>query len=209
MCSPVTPLPLTASSKRAAIEQLGLDQLGMLALHPRASAQLKETFAQVLTTWVHDRVRRLIGRWAQPAEREDVASDFIVRCYTRHLPAWSDVRCALSSYLYTRLRCEIVDHQRNVCRRAGRYLDIVDVDIAVDARDVEQDARDREKEARLALLDTLVDRLPRRRRMVLKRSLSGETLHAIGREKKVSHSTLSRERSLALATLQEAVRKAA
>ncbi len=197
MCLPVT--------HRPTVELLSLDQLGMLALHPRASAEVKETFARVLTTWVNDRVRRLIGRWAQPCELEDVASDFIVRCYTRHLPAWSDIRCALSSYLYTRLRCEIIDHQRNVCRRVGRYLDIVDVEVAVEARDLEQDAKDREREARLDLLDQLVDRLPRRRRMVIKRSMSGETLHSIGRAKKVSHSTLSRERALGLATLQAAV----
>lgn len=191
------------------LHRLDLDQLGMMALHPRAGKDVEAAFARVLTEWVHNRVRRLIGRWAQPAELDDVAANFVLRCYARHLPAWQDARCTLSSYLYTRLRCEVIDHQRGVCRFAGRYLDVAEVDVAVDARDLVKDADDRAREAQFQLLDDVIDQLPRRRRMIMRRTLSGETIKEIAKDKRCSTSTLSRERSLALQTIQQAFQQAA
>lgn len=205
MCSPAAPTKPFALN----LSRLTLDELGILQTHPRANDDVKEAFAAALHVWIGLRLRRLLGRSTQVADRDDLGQEFLVRCYTRYLPSWQPGTCSLSSFLFLRLRCEVVDHLRKHGRVAGRFVDVEDVAVAaeVTASDtslfaVIDAAAD---EQRHRLVDDVVARLPRRQRMVLRRSLAGETLNAIAKDVGLSHSTASRERAQAMASVKAAL----
>jgi RNA polymerase sigma factor (sigma-70 family) len=188
------------------LHALSLDDLGLLARHKKASPAVREAFARELSRWTRARVQSMSGRRLQPADVNDVAQEFVVRCLIRHLPAWDPKLVSLSPFLYRRLRCEVIDRQRLLRRRSERDFDVDDLELPGHVPNVEEIQATREEDARLRLLDVVVARLPRRQRMVMRRTLRGEPLKDIARDARVHHSTLSRERASAVLVLQTALR---
>ncbi len=197
MCAPLSP--------RLSLDRLGLDDLGMLVRHKRATPAVRQAFAQALRTWIEQRVRRLGQGRLQAADVDDLVQEFTVRCLTRHFCAWEPALCTLSAFLFHRLRCEVIDHQRLVCRRAARDAAVDDLELAsTDPSPAEREER-LVRERNLQRIDDAVAALPRRQKMVMRRTLLGEPLHTIARDAGVSHSTLSREKSQALQGIQAAL----
>ena len=198
MCSPARPLVLPLS-------RMSFDQLGILATHPRATDEIKEAFAAALHLWVGQRLKRLLGRSTQAADREDLAHEFMISCYAHHLAGWSPGLCPVSAWLFLRLRSDVVDFLRKTTRSKGRFVDVDDACVVAPDTSMDAALELRAERARHKLVDDVIATLPRRRRMVLRRTLNGESLQDIARDGRLSSSTASREKALAVAALQRAV----
>lgn len=199
MCAPLTP------RQTLSLDRLGLDDLGMLARHKRATPAVRDAFVRALRTWIELRVRRVGQGRLQPADIDDLVQDFVVRCLTRHLCAWDPALCTISAFLFRRLRCEVIDHQRVVCRRAARDTIVDEVELLSPEPSPVEREEQQVRERKLRLVDDVVAALPRRQKMVMRRTLLGDTLHDIAKDIGVSHSTLSREKSAALQQIHTAL----
>ena len=191
MCAPhLTP--------RLTLNALGLDDLGLLVRHKKATPAVREAFARALLAWTKVRVQRLSRRGLQPDDVNDLSQEFVLRCLTRHFAGWDPTAVTISAYLYTRLRTEVIDRQRLLRRRGARDIDVDDVELPGQLPSPEEIQASREREARFRRLDDVVARLPRRQKMVMRRTLRGEQLQDIAKDAGLHHSTLSRDRSQAL-----------
>jgi RNA polymerase sigma factor (sigma-70 family) len=207
VCSPTSLTALrsvtAAAEPRLALTPGGLDALAEQVCRGAATPATTAAFHAALLKWTRARLRQ-IAPWLQRADVDDLAHDFWLRCMTRHLPAWDPTACVATAYLYRRLHCETVDELRRHQRRA-RVDDVDDVEVAAPAVDVVDLEAAREREQKIARLDAAVERLPRRQRAVLRRTLRGEPLAAVAKDVRIHHTTASRERALAIATVQRAL----
>ena len=131
------------------LDTLSLDHLALLASHPRATPTVQAAFSRALLSWTRERARKLRHRWPPGVELDDVIQTFMLRCLTRHLPAWQEHRVALSPYLYRRLLCDACDVVRGQNRHASRFDDL-DPDVVID--------EERETEACLERVGTVYSR---------------------------------------------------
>ncbi|MDP2344625.1 MAG: sigma-70 family RNA polymerase sigma factor [Deltaproteobacteria bacterium] len=198
MCHPIQP-------PRLDLKALSLDDLGLLARHKKATPAVREAFARELLRWTRQRVQSMSGRRLQLADVADVAQEFAIRCFTRHVEQWNPALVSLSAFLYRRLRCEVIDRQRLLRRRQERDFDVDGLELPTQLPNVDEIQTTREEEARLRHLDVVVGRLPRRQRMVMRRTLRGEQLKDIAKDARVHHSTLSRERTQAIRHIHAAL----
>jgi RNA polymerase sigma factor (sigma-70 family) len=196
---------------RIDLDQLGLDDLGLLVRHPRAPDSVRRAFVRALDAWTRRRVRSLTRsmRAVGAHDREDLVQEFLLRCLTRHLRHWQPATSTITGFLYPRLRGVVIDHWRR-SRTAERHVvtdDDRDADLDVpveDAVDVAAgalcaaQARDVCHEA----VDSAVASLPARQRRVVRALLRGAALADVAEELDVHPSTVSRERAAAFTSLR-------
>lgn len=191
------------------LHSLNLDQLALLASHPRATPAVQAAFSRALLTWTRERARRLRRRWPPGVELDDVVQIFMLRCLTRHLPAWPQHRVALSPYLYRRLVCDACDVVRGQNRHASRFDD-ADPDAFIDeGRETEACLGRVETERTLRLVEDVVAALPVRQRLAVETHFGGQSLSEVAARLRVHPSTMSREKTAAVATLRTVLQAAA
>jgi RNA polymerase sigma factor (sigma-70 family) len=191
------------------LHSLSLDHLALLASHPRATPAVQAAFSRALLTWTRERAARLRRRWPADVELDDVIQTFMLRCLTRHLPAWRQHRVALSPYLYRRLVCDACDIVRAQSRHAA-WRDEADPDAFIDdARDTEVCLERVATERTLRLVEDVVAALPTRQRLAVQSSLGGPSLGEVAAQLRVHPSTMSREKTAGLTTLRTVLQAAA
>jgi RNA polymerase sigma factor (sigma-70 family) len=182
---------------------LGLDDLGLLVRHPRAPESVRRAFVQALDAWVRRRVATLTRRMRtiDDADRDDLVQDFLLACLTRHLRQWQPARATVSAYLFARLRCLVIDRWRRrrdaVARDAGD-----DVDVASDTFTVDAARGAQAREACCVAVAHAVAGLPVRQRAVMRGFLRGDAAGTLAWELRLHPSTVSRDRTAALAALR-------
>ena len=184
------------------LDTLSLDHLALLASHPRATPAVQAAFSRALLSWTRERARRLRHRWPPGVEVDDVIQTFMLRCLTRHLPAWQEHRVALSPYLYRRLVCDACDVVRGQNRHASRFDDLDPDDVIDEERETEACLERVGTERTLRLVDDVVAALPERQRLAVECSMAGASLSDVAARLRVHPSTMSREKSAALETLR-------
>jgi RNA polymerase sigma factor (sigma-70 family) len=188
---------------RIDLTTLGLDDLGLLARHPRAPQSARRAFVRALTSWTQARVA-FVTRSMQnidDSDRDDIVQDFLIACLTRHLRQWHPELSTLTAYLFVRLRCSAIDAWRR--RRTAHQRDGGDhVDVVDERSDVETLSRVRELEDCFDATRAAVDALPHRQRAVVLHVLQGDSLVDAASALGVHASTASRERTAALARLR-------
>ena len=201
MCAPLS----TPNTRRFSLASLTLDELGLLVRHKKATRPVRDAFARALLVWTRQRVQRLSRHRLQAADVNDLVQEFMVRCLTRHFSGWDPSAVAISAYLYTRLRTEVIDRQRQVRRRSARDVDVDEAELPSQLPTPDEIQATRITDARLRHLDNVVALLPRRQRMVMKRTLKGDCLTDIAKGVGVHHSTLSRDRTQAVQIIRAAL----
>lgn len=199
MCAPV-------STPTFSLSALTLDELGLLVRHKRANSSVAEAFARALLVWTKRRVQRLCRRHLQVDDVNDLVQEFMVRCLTRHFAGWEPSEVSISAYLYGRLRTEVIDRQRQLLRRSIRDTDVDDTELPSQLPTPDEIQATRETEWRVRRLHRVVSALPRRQRMIMRRSFSGVTLRDLAKAEGVHPSTFSRERALAVASIRREMR---
>jgi RNA polymerase sigma factor (sigma-70 family) len=190
------------------LRELSLDDLALLSSHPRATAAVQAAFHRALAEWTRVRVGRLRHRWPAGVEVDDVIQSFLLRCVSRHLPAWRAHRVALSPYLYRRLvgdACDVVRRHRRHERYEAPLESAASDDVVDDERDTETCLARKDTERRLRLVQYAVAALPARQRTAVETTLGGASLGEVARALQVHPSTMSRERTAAIATLRAAL----
>jgi RNA polymerase sigma factor (sigma-70 family) len=197
---------------RLDLQRLSLDELGLLARHPRASHAVRAAFVRTLSAWVRSRIRGLARtmRNLGAFDHEDIAQDFLERCLTRHLRQWDPEAVALSPFLFLRLRGAVIDSWRRretESRRAGG-VDVDDVegdcgvDVVGDRVVVGGTTRALALESSWQSTHAAIHALPPRQRTVVRLVLRGAKLADVAQTLKVHPSTVSREHRAALDRLR-------
>lgn len=195
------PLPF-----RIDLKSLGLDDLGLLVRHPRSTAAVRRAFVRALDRWTKERIAMLTRSMTNvsEADRADIAQDFLLRCLTHHLRQWRPERTCISAYLFHRLRGAVIDawrrNRRSARRDGGDEVDVVD-----HRYDVERAPHVRMFEACHAAAAAAIPQLPERQRLVVSQTLRGASQSDVAASLGVHPSTISRERSGALAALRAAL----
>jgi RNA polymerase sigma factor (sigma-70 family) len=186
------------------LSAMSLDQLALLTTHKRATPAVQAAFSRALLAWTRRRVRMACRATPfQGLDQDDVVQAFILRCLTRHIGQWQPHRCEFTAFLYRRLRGDVCDAWRRRRRAEARSLELDDR-----AADVVDDAgpeRWREvlvKEHRLRLIEGGLSSLPVRQRQALAGALAGQSMTDVAEELGVHPSTMSRERTSAIAAIR-------
>jgi RNA polymerase sigma factor (sigma-70 family) len=190
------------------LHNLSLDHLALLATHPRATPAVQAAFSRALLDWTRERASRLRHRWPAGVELDDVIQTFMLRCLTRHLPAWRQHKVALSPYLYRRLVCDACDVVRGQNRHTTRFDDVDPDEVIDDERETETCLERVATERTLRLVEDVVAALPARQRLAVESGLGGASLSEVAAKLQVHPSTMSRERTAALATLRTVLQAA-
>ncbi len=182
------------------LKRLSLDQLALLATHPRSTPTVQAQFSTALITWTRDLVKHL-GKGLSADERDELVAAFMLDCLTTHLVEWRSHRSAMTTFLFGRLYHDVVDAQRACFREIERSRD------AFAADDLEDESVSRQRtavvrEAQFRLIEGGLPGLPSRQRDVIKGCLAGQSISEVAAELGVHPSTMSREHGRAVASLR-------